>query len=553
MATETLTDPGRAGVAAEQPRTGLLVGRRGRILRENLTAYLFLAPAAVVIFTFQVFPIIYAAYVSLYRWRIRQDIYLGLENFVSAMGPPAYVFFGLVVLALLIMAGRSAIDTVKTVRANDYPIHFPLLALAPAAIIVYGLLEIVLRFVTFFAQEGAIESGEAARLGNIPFGLALIAVGGLAGWLLTRWQHQQRRTRTAFNFVMPAVSFLIVFGVAVALAIFTYNHLQNVPGADATAALVRARFLVQGLVLLALAYAVWSWAMGQESNLKLVGGVIGAAGLIGAGLYLIQYWPAVSRGSDPDFYRSMLVTVYYAAGTVPIQLAIALVLAYLLFQDIRGKALFRIIFFIPYIAPSVATAAIFELLFSIRDGSIANRTLQMLGADTTLQWLKEPSSVFAELGTAFGIESAANWTFGPSLALAVIILYNIWVFVGYDTVIFLAGLGNIPGVLYEAARIDGAGRWALFRHITLPLLSPTTFFLSVISIIGTFKAFNHIWILRDPAALGTTDTSSIYFFEVFFRGSRFGYATAMAMVLFAVILALTVLQNRIAARRVFYG
>jgi ABC-type sugar transport system permease subunit len=157
------------------------------------------------------------------------------------------------------------------------------------------------------------------------------------------------------------------------------------------------------------------------------------------------------------------------------------------------------------------------------------------------------------VGQAFGIQSAANWEFGPSLAMAVIILYNIWVFVGYDTVIFLAGLGNIPGTLYEAARIDGAGRWALFRHITLPLLSPTTFFLSVISIIGTFKAFNHIWILRDPAALGTTDTSSIYFFEVFFRGSRFGYATAMAMVLFAVILALTAVQNRIAARRVFYG
>ena len=105
----------------------------------------------------------------------------------------------------------------------------------------------------------------------------------------------------------------------------------------------------------------------------------------------------------------------------------------------------------------------------------------------------------------------------------------------------------------EAAKIAGAGRWALFRHITLPLLSPTTFFLSVISIIGTFKAFNHIWILRDNAALGTTDTSSIYFFEVFFRGARFGYATAMAMVLFAVILALTAVQNQIAARRVFYG
>jgi multiple sugar transport system permease protein len=383
--------------------------------------------------------------------------------------------------------------------------------------------------VTFFAQERAIEAGEAARLGNISLGLVFIAVGALAGWLLTRWQHQERHTAAPFNFVTPATSFLMTLGLAIALAIFTYNHLQEIPNADATAALVRARFLVQGLVFLALAYAVWSWAMRQPSNLKLVGGIIGAAG------------------------RSMLVTVWYSVGTVPIQLVIALVLAYLLFQDIRGKAFFRIVFFIPYIAPSVATAAVFELLFSIRDGSLANQAIRLFGAETNLQWLKEPNGFFAELGQAFGLSAIANWEAGPSLALAVIIMYNIWVFVGYDTVIFLAGLGNIPGVLYEAAKIDGAGRWAIFRHITLPLLSPTTFFLSVISIIGTFKAFNHIWILRDNAALGTTDTSSIYFFEVFFRGARFGYATAMAMVLFAVILALTAVQNQIAARRVFYG
>lgn len=551
MATESLTD--RRTITAEQPHVGLFAGRRGRILRENLVAYLFLAPAAIVIFVFQVFPIIYAAYVSLYRWRIRQDQFVGLQNFIDAMGPPAYVFFLLVILALLVMAGRTAWQTIKTARASDFPAHYPLLALAPAAIIVYGILQITLRFVTFFAQERAIEAGEAARLGSIPLGLVLVAVGALAGWLLTRWQHQQLHTAASFNFITPATSFLMTFGLAVALAIFTYSHLQEIPARDATAALIRARYLVQGLVFLGLAYALWSWAMRQHSNLKLIGGILGAAALIGSAVYLLDIWPAVSVGSDPDFYRSMLVTVWYSAGTVPIQLVIALVLAYLLFQDIRGKAFFRIVFFVPYIAPSVATAAVFELLFSIRSGSLANQTIRLLGADTNLQWLKEPGNVFAELGQAFGISAIANWQTGPSLALAVIILYNIWVFVGYDTVIFLAGLGNIPGVLYEAAKIDGAGRWALFRHITLPLLSPTTFFLSVISIIGTFKAFNHIWILRDNAALGTTDTSSIYFFEVFFRGARFGYATAMAMVLFAVILALTAVQNQIAARRVFYG
>ena len=176
-----------------------------------------------------------------------------------------------------------------------------------------------------------------------------------------------------------------------------------------------------------------------------------------------------------------------------------------------------------------------------------------LSKTLTLSWLKEPSTALSVLGNAFGLETTTAWEAGPSLALVVVILFSIWRFVGYDTVIFLAGLGNIPNVLYEAAEIDGANRWQVFRHITLPLLSPTTFFLSVISVIGTFKAFNSIWVLRDTAALGTTDTNSVYFFETFFRGARFGYATSMAMILFVIILTLTVIQNRIAEKRVFYG
>jgi multiple sugar transport system permease protein len=170
-----------------------------------------------------------------------------------------------------------------------------------------------------------------------------------------------------------------------------------------------------------------------------------------------------------------------------------------------------------------------------------------------VKWLRESGSAISTLGQAFGIDAVANWDFGPSLALIVVILFNIWVFVGYDTVIFLAGLGNIPNTLYEAAKIDGAGRWSLFRHITFPLLSPTTYFLSVISVIGTFKAFNHLYVLRDPAAKGTIDSASVHFFVTFFRGARFGYSTSMAMVLFVIILVLYLVQNRIAAKSVHYG
>ena len=97
-----------------------------------------------------------------------------------------------------------------------------------------------------------------------------------------------------------------------------------------------------------------------------------------------------------------------------------------------------------------------------------------------------------------GMQSVPGWvnTAFPSMALVSVILYNIWVYVGYDTVIFLAGLSAIPQAYYEAAEIDGAGHWVQFRHITVPLLSPTTFFLSMVAVIGTFKAFNHIYIMR---------------------------------------------------------
>jgi multiple sugar transport system permease protein len=142
---------------------------------------------------------------------------------------------------------------------------------------------------------------------------------------------------------------------------------------------------------------------------------------------------------------------------------------------------------------------------------------------------------------------------GPSLALVSIIMYNWWVFVGYDTVIYLAGLGSIPHELYEAAEIDGAGRWQLFRKITIPLLSPTTFFLTIIATIGTFKAFNHIWVMKEQMARDTVDTASIMIFQTFRADGKFGEAAAMAFILFGIILLLSQVQNRIGEKLVFYG
>ena len=125
---------------------------------------------------------------------------------------------------------------------------------------------------------------------------------------------------------------------------------------------------------------------------------------------------------------------------------------------------------------------------------------------------------------------------GPSLALISIILYGIWSFVGYNTVIFLAGLGNIPKETYEAAEIDGASKWDMFKNITMPLLSPVTFYLMLIAFIGTFKAFNHIYVMRTPSAGVSVVTASLMIFDRFYKANQYGVATAQAIVLFLIIL-----------------
>ena len=165
------------------------------------------------------------------------------------------------------------------------------------------------------------------------------------------------------------------------------------------------------------------------------------------------------------------------------------------------------------------------------------------------KWLFEPRGINEIL---FGVE-LEGFLAGPSMALVSIILFGIWTYVGYNTVIFLAGLGSIPSELYEAAEIDGGGKWNLFRHITLPLLSPITFYLALIAFIGTFKAFNHIYVMRVPSAQGTVDTASVTIFNTFYKANQYGYAASQAIILFVIILALTFIQNKVFGERVFYG
>ena len=146
-----------------------------------------------------------------------------------------------------------------------------------------------------------------------------------------------------------------------------------------------------------------------------------------------------------------------------------------------------------------------------------------------------------------------SWIRGPSLALFSVMIFNYWVYIGYYALIYSNGLSNIPRQLYEAAEVDGAPKRTVLFKIIVPLLSPTTFFLTLLGVIGTFKAFNSIYVLRNPATGGATDPMSIYIFFTFFRRGRFGYAAAMALVLFVLVLGLTFLQRRLMERRIHYG
>ncbi|HHH40708.1 MAG TPA: sugar ABC transporter permease [Chloroflexi bacterium] len=382
------------------------------------------------------------------------------------------------------------------------------------------------------------------------------------GLLTGRTKRRLQENLLAYLFISPATLITLTFGLLPVLyAVYVSLHKWRVKkGAflgfrHYLRALGEPRgfaIFILGLLLLLLAWWVWRRATQAASDRRLIFGLITAIFLMAAGWAVWTGFPVMLETGDIRLFRAISVTVFYSVGTVPVQLALALVLAYLLFQNVRGQDFYRMIYFMTYVTPVVASAAVFRgIVFTPRDEGLANLFLSAIGLPT-MKWLYEPKGVNLVLTNLAGLE-IPSWLGGPSLALVSVMLYNIWVFVGYDAVIFLAGLGNIPAELYEAAKIDGAGRWALFRHITLPLLSPTTFFLSMVAVIGTFKAFTHIYVMRTPGAQRTVDTVSIYIFDNFFKATRYGYASALAFILFAIILSLTLIQNRVIGERVFYG
>ncbi len=257
----------------------------------------------------------------------------------------------------------------------------------------------------------------------------------------------------------------------------------------------------------------------------------------------------VKAFTSSEMWSALLTTATYALISVPLQLSLGLFIAYLLFQKIRGQEAMRVMFFFPYITSTVASAAIWAYLYS-PDRGLINAVAKLLHLPT-LRWLGESKGIFTLMANGLNI-TVPDWAGGPPLALLAVLIYTTWVFVGYNTAIFLAGLGNIPTELYDAAKVDGASGWRLFRNVTLPLLSPTTFFLLLLTVIGSFKAFNHLYVMTRGGPGDATTTMSIFIFQQLYEQNKYGYSAALSVVLFAVILVLTLLQNRVAGSRVVY-
>ncbi|MGC8966770.1 MAG: carbohydrate ABC transporter permease [Thermus sp.] len=250
---------------------------------------------------------------------------------------------------------------------------------------------------------------------------------------------------------------------------------------------------------------------------------------------------------DPLFWRALGNTFWYVVFTVPTGLLLATFVAILLNTQVAFQGLYRTLFFLPYITALTAAAAVWRWIYHPEFGFL-NWLLHTPGLD----WLNTPTGVFALLLRPLGME-LQGFLAGPSLAFVAVMVMSVWHFLGYQVVILLAGLQAIPREYYEAAELDGASFFQKHRLITWPLLSPTTFFLFTLGLIGAFQVFTQVYVLTPTGGvLQDTLTLAFYLYNKGFRDSDFSYASAIAMVTFLVILVLTLVQRRVLERRVNY-
>ena len=250
--------------------------------------------------------------------------------------------------------------------------------------------------------------------------------------------------------------------------------------------------------------------------------LIGDANYVGVGNYTRLF-------DDPMFWKSIWNTIYYAALSIPLTILLSMGIAILLNNPIKGLGFYRTAYFIPVVTSINAVAIVWNFIYH-PDFGLLNKILGIFGI-SPIAWLQDP-----------------NW------AMPAIILMSVWKGLGNNIIIFLTGLQNIPKHLYEAARIDGANRWQQFIHITWPLLSPTTFFIFTMSVIGSFQVFSQVYMMTPRGGpLKSTMVVVYYLYRKAFDQFEFGYALAMAFVLFLIIFACTLFNKLYVEKKVHYS
>lgn len=225
---------------------------------------------------------------------------------------------------------------------------------------------------------------------------------------------------------------------------------------------------------------------------------------------------------DTSFARAIVNTFYFTAVSVPLGMLFGLGVALLLNLPLRARGILRTLYFLPFVTPFVVVAIIWKWLYNGDFGLINYYLLQLHLISDPLRFLSD-----------------------RNLAMPSVIIMSVWASVSFSMVIYLAALQAIPEELYEAARVDGAGRWAQLRWITVPMLRPTTLFLLVIGIIGSFQVFTQIFVMTSGGPVERTTTVVYYIYQSAFKFYEFGYASTLAFALFAMLLVFTVIQLRL--------
>lgn len=222
---------------------------------------------------------------------------------------------------------------------------------------------------------------------------------------------------------------------------------------------------------------------------------------------------------DRKFHQALQNTALYVVGVVPASIILSLIIAMLLNSIQRFQSFFRSVYFLPFVTSTVAISVVWSWLYHSRYGLI-NAMLGMVGVDPV------------------------NWLNRPENAMLAVIIMAIWKGLGFNVLLLLVGLGNINETYYKAAKVDGASPWYRFWTITLPLLRPTLFLLSVMGIINGFKVFDEVFALFSgrPGPAGSATTLVYYLFQKFYVQHKYGIAAASGMVLFLIVLVITIIQ-----------